>query len=72
MKNKTIEELRNDLSYYEKELEEYNNGVYDSYVRDLEYTIEKIKKEIQKIESKEVQIWKVGIKWIKQKQYYYI
>ena len=54
MKNKTIEELRNDLSYYEKELEEYNNGVYDSYVRDLEYTIKEIKEEIKKLESKGV------------------
>ena len=54
MENKTIEELRNDLSYYEKELEEYYNGVYDSYVRDLEYTIEEIKEEIKKLERKEV------------------
>lgn len=47
MENKTIKELKKDLYYYENELKEYFNGCHDSYVRDLEYTIKEIKKELK-------------------------
>ena len=41
------QKLLENLNYYKKELKEYFNGVSDSYTRDLENTIEEIKKDLQ-------------------------
>jgi len=49
-----IDKLFNDLYVYEKELEEYSKGVNDSYVRDLENTIETTKNKINTIINKKV------------------